>query len=80
MKFSSLLFAAAAAVGALATPVVNSTEHGLTLLSARAGTPSAEGNHGGYFYSWWTDNQGTAYYTNQNGGMMALQTDAWENG
>ncbi|KAH6903122.1 xylanase [Coprinopsis sp. MPI-PUGE-AT-0042] len=73
MKFSSLVVAAAAAIGALATPVVNSTEHGLTLLSARAGTPSSEGNHGGYFYSWWTDNQGTAYYTNQNGGAYNLQ-------
>ncbi|EAU87239.1 xylanase [Coprinopsis cinerea okayama7 len=72
MKFSSLFVAASAIIGALAVPATNATE-GLSLLEARAGTPSSEGRHDGYFYSWWTDNQGTAYYTNEAGGRYSLQ-------
>ncbi|KAF5314240.1 hypothetical protein D9619_011881 [Psilocybe cf. subviscida] len=72
MKFSlaSIVVVATGILGAFAAPSANSTE-----LSARAGTPSSEGWHNGYFYSWWTDNQGTAYYTNGNEypGQYSLQ-------
>lgn len=72
MKFSlaSIVVAATGVLGAFAAPSANSTE-----LSARAGTPSSEGWHNGYFYSWWTDNQGTAYYNNLNNypGQYSLQ-------
>ncbi|EAU83009.1 xylanase A [Coprinopsis cinerea okayama7 len=36
-------------------------------------TPSAEGRHDGYFYSWWTDGQGRAWYTNGPGGTFSIQ-------
>ncbi|TFK23048.1 hypothetical protein FA15DRAFT_746808 [Coprinopsis marcescibilis] len=35
-------------------------------------TPSSEGDHDGFFYSWWTDRGGNAWYTNQNGGQYTL--------
>ncbi|EAU82258.1 xylanase A [Coprinopsis cinerea okayama7 len=72
MKFLSLVFAVSSAVvGALAVPT--DASNSTSLLQARAGTPSSEGWHDNYFYSWWTDNQGTAYYTNQAGGQYSLQ-------
>ncbi|KAL0952278.1 hypothetical protein HGRIS_006568 [Hohenbuehelia grisea] len=71
VSFSTLLVTVTLAVGSLAVPA-NSTE-GFGLLQARAGTPSSEGTHSGFFYSWWTDNAGTATYTNGNGGQYSLQ-------
>jgi len=68
VSFKSFLVVAVAAAGSLAIPAANVTE-----LSARAGTPSSEGWNNGFFYSWWTDNQGTAYYNNQGGGQYNLQ-------
>ncbi|KAH6908640.1 xylanase A [Coprinopsis sp. MPI-PUGE-AT-0042] len=38
-----------------------------------AGTPSAQGIHDGYFYSWSTDNEGVAYYTNQDAGTYNVK-------
>jgi endo-1,4-beta-xylanase len=37
-----------------------------------AGTPSAQGVHNGYFYSWTTDNEGTAYYENKDAGTYSV--------
>ncbi|KAF5314442.1 hypothetical protein D9619_011875 [Psilocybe cf. subviscida] len=51
-----------------ATPYNNSAE-----LSNRASTPISEGWHNGYFYSWWADNQGTAYYANGDSGQYSVQ-------
>jgi endo-1,4-beta-xylanase len=75
VSFTHLVLAAAAVIGAAATPA-NVTERdteGLSLLQARAGTPSATGTHNGYYYSWWTDGAATAYYTNGNGGQYTIQ-------
>ena len=36
-------------------------------------TPSSTGNHGGYWYSFWTDNPNSVTYTNQNGGQFSVQ-------
>ncbi|KAF9038052.1 glycosyl hydrolases family 11-domain-containing protein, partial [Panaeolus papilionaceus] len=68
---SSLIVAAAAVSGALAMPT-NATE-GFGILEGRSGTPSATGTSNGYYYSWWTDNQGQATYTNGGGGQYSLQ-------
>ncbi|KAF6760913.1 family 11 glycosyl hydrolase [Ephemerocybe angulata] len=69
VTFKSLFFAVSAAVCALAAPGTN--------LTARAGTPSAEGTHDGFFYSWWTDNGAQATYTNGPKGQYTIQ---WGNG
>ena len=63
VSFSSLALGVAAAVGVVAHPT----------LEARAGTPSSTGTSNGYYYSWWTDNAGTAYYTNGQGGTYTLE-------
>jgi len=39
-------------------------------------TPSAEGTHNGYFYSWWTDGGGDATYTNLEGSRYTV---TWRN-
>ena len=72
------VLAATAIAGALAAPAFNEAD-GTTLLSARAGTPSSNGTHDGYYYSWWTDDQweGTAYYNNLPGGQYSLQWSGW---
>lgn len=63
VSFKSLLVAASAAVCAFAAPSAN--------LTARGGTPSSEGTHDGFFYSWWTDNGAQATYTNGPRGNYA---------
>ena len=72
VSFKSFVVAATAVAGALAAPAFNETE-GITMLSARAGTPSSAGTHDGYYYSWWTDGQGSATYNNLGGGQYSLQ-------
>ncbi|KAL0961044.1 hypothetical protein HGRIS_006033 [Hohenbuehelia grisea] len=72
VSFSTLLVTVTAAIGAAALPPTNATE-GIGLLQARAGTPSATGTSGGFYYSWWTDGAATATYTNGNGGQYSLQ-------
>lgn len=72
MKLSSFVFAAAALVSGVFAAPSASSESGVQELEARAGTPSSAGTHSGFYYSWWTDNQGTAYYTNENGGTYSL--------
>ncbi|KAF9459224.1 xylanase A [Collybia nuda] len=71
VSFSALLVTLTAAIGSLAVPT-NSTG-AAELLQARGGTPSSQGTHSGYFYSWWTDNAAQATYTNLNGGQYSLQ-------
>ena len=68
VSFTTIITAAVAATGALAAPVADAStdfaERSLSVLTARAGTPSSQGTHNGCFYSWWTDNGATATYTN----------------
>ncbi|KAJ2925433.1 hypothetical protein H1R20_g11726, partial [Candolleomyces eurysporus] len=70
VSFTSLFVAVSAALGALAVPTG-------TNLTTRAGTPSSEGTHDGFFYSWWTDNGATATYTN---GPKGQYTISWGTG
>ncbi|KAF2834335.1 glycoside hydrolase family 11 protein [Patellaria atrata CBS 101060] len=70
--FSSLLVAALAATGAIASPTANTGE-----LSKRQNTPNGEGTHDGFFYSWWSDGGAPATYTNLAGGSYEVR---WQNG
>ena len=56
VSFTALFVVVSTAICALANAAPNVT--------ARAGTPSSEGTHDGFFYSWWTDNGAQATYTN----------------
>ena len=68
------LFSSLACIVALVSSVIAAPSAEASVeLEARAGTPSSAGTHSGYYYSWWTDNRGTAYYTNENGGTYSLQ-------
>ncbi|KAL2142945.1 hypothetical protein VTI28DRAFT_524 [Corynascus sepedonium] len=81
VSFKALLLGA---VGALSFPF-NATElseahargeNVTELLMARGGTPSQTGYHGGYYFSFWTDNGGTVNYWNGNNGNYGVQ---WQN-
>lgn len=67
MTFSSLLLIAVAAIAGVEAFPFNVTE-----LSPRSGTPSATGTNNGYYYSWWTDGNADATYTNGAGGEYSL--------
>ncbi|PPR00399.1 hypothetical protein CVT24_004477 [Panaeolus cyanescens] len=73
VSFTSLFIAVSAALAAYAEPIAAPATFNTTLLSARGGTPSSEGYHDGYFYSWWTDNGAQATYTNGPGGQYSIQ-------
>ena len=84
VSFKSLLVGALGAVGALAFPL-NTTElseahargeNVTALLMARGGTPSQTGYHGGYYFSFWTDNGGTVNYWNGDNGNYGVN---WQN-
>ncbi|KAF4965822.1 hypothetical protein FSARC_6415 [Fusarium sarcochroum] len=68
VSFSYLLAAVSAFTSVLAIPAGNAAE--TVELSKR--TPSSTGTHGGYYYSFWTDNQNSVTYTNQNGGQFSV--------
>ncbi|KAI4735147.1 endo-1,4-beta-xylanase 1 [Aureobasidium sp. EXF-12298] len=80
VSFKSLFCAVLAATTALAAPFDLLTEEvddgNSTLLSKSAGTPSAEGTHNGYFYSWWTDGGGNAQFTLGEGNRYSV---SWQN-
>ncbi|KAG9587908.1 beta-1,4-xylanase precursor, partial [Aureobasidium melanogenum] len=80
VSFKSFFCALMAATSVLAAPFDFLTEEvddgNSTLLSKRAGTPSAEGTHNGYFYSWWTDGGGNAQFTLGEGSRYSVQ---WQN-
>jgi endo-1,4-beta-xylanase len=72
----SLALVLSAAVGTLASPVANpvpavfiDTED----LVKRGGTQSSTGNDGGYYYSFWTDNQAYVLYDNEGGGQYRVR-------
>ena len=80
VSFRSLLLAAAACTTALSYPFDflheqddgNSTE----VLEKRQVTPNSEGQHNGYFYSWWSDGGGQVTYTMLEGSRYQV---SWRN-
>jgi endo-1,4-beta-xylanase len=80
VSFKSFFCALMAATTVMAAPFDFLTEQAddgnSTLLSKRAGTPSAEGTHNGYFYSWWTDGGGNAQFTLGEGSRYSV---SWQN-
>jgi endo-1,4-beta-xylanase len=63
VSFKSLFVAAlAATTSVLALPTNETTAHEL----------ESRDTNGGYYYSWWTDGQAHATYTNGNGGRYTI--------
>ncbi|KAH8596631.1 glycosyl hydrolases family 11-domain-containing protein, partial [Bisporella sp. PMI_857] len=76
VSFSSIVLAVSAlATRVLAAPTELSPRAGFSLpaLEARAGTPSATGTNNGFYFSWWTDGQAQATYTNGPAGNYQVQ-------
>ena len=65
VNFSPLLAAVAAISGVCSAAPTKE-------LSTRS-TPSSTGTHNGYYYSFWTDGQGSVTYTNGAGGSYSVQ-------
>ncbi|EDU43617.1 endo-1,4-beta-xylanase B precursor [Pyrenophora tritici-repentis Pt-1C-BFP] len=80
VSFKSLLLAAVATTSVLAAPfdflVERDGGNATALLEKRQSTPSSEGYHNGYFYSWWTDGGGSAQYTMGEGSKYSV---TWRN-
>ncbi|USP80281.1 glycoside hydrolase family 11 protein [Curvularia clavata] len=80
VSFKSLLLAAVATTSVLAAPFDFLAErddgNATALLEKRQSTPSSEGYHNGYFYSWWTDGGGSAQYTMGEGSKYSV---TWRN-
>jgi endo-1,4-beta-xylanase len=72
VRLASLLAGAAALSRAAAMPFDFNTTEAAELV-ARAGTASGTGWSNGYYYSFWTDNAGTVYYTNGAAGQYSVQ-------
>jgi endo-1,4-beta-xylanase len=70
VNFSSLLLAASAAVGAVAAP---GELPGMNINKRQTLTSSATGTHNGYYFSFWTDGQGSVQYTNEAGGQYSAR-------
>ncbi|RSL56629.1 Endo-1,4-beta-xylanase B [Fusarium euwallaceae] len=69
VSFSYLLAAVSAFTSVLAVPTADTSENPAAL-SKR--TTSSTGTHGGFYYSFWTDNPNTVTYTNQNAGKFSV--------
>ncbi|WYZ37746.1 hypothetical protein EsH8_II_001252 [Colletotrichum jinshuiense] len=74
-SFASIFTATLAAVGALAAPAADPAM--TTDLIKRQSTPSSQGTHNGYFYSWWTDGASPVTYTNGAAGAYSV---TWKSG
>jgi endo-1,4-beta-xylanase len=66
VSFKSALLALSALTSVFALPTAEDKE-----IIKR--TPSSTGTHGGYYYSFWTDNANSVTYTNTNGGSFNVQ-------
>lgn len=76
VSFKTLTLSVLAASGALAAPAdISSVEP--SSLDKRQSTPSSQGTHDGFFYSWWSDGASPATYTNLAGGAYSI---SWESG
>lgn len=70
VSFTSLFLAAAATVsGVLSAPTALAVRAPGELV---ARTASSTGTSGGYYYSFWTDNESTVTYTNGNAGQYSV--------
>lgn len=78
VSFKSFFCALMAATSVLAAPFDFLTDEvdGNATLAKRQSTPSAEGTHSGYFYSWWTDGGGSAQFTLGEGSRYSVK---WTN-
>ncbi|KAI5204769.1 endo-1,4-beta-xylanase 1 [Aureobasidium subglaciale] len=79
VSFKNIFCALLAATTALAAPfdfLTEDVEDGNSTLVKRQSTPSAEGTHNGYFYSWWTDGGGSAQFTLGEGSRYSVK---WTN-
>ncbi|GKT46591.1 endo-1,4-beta-xylanase 1 [Colletotrichum spaethianum] len=74
-SFASIFTVTLAAVGSLAAPTNEPVTR--TDLIKRQSTPSSQGTHNSYFYSWWTDGASPVTYTNGAGGSYSVQ---WQSG
>lgn len=70
MGFSSLLVAASALSGALASAAPK--YGGMLELAKRQSVEPGTGTHDGFFYSFWTDGGGDVTYTNGEGGSYSF--------
>ncbi|KAG2017220.1 xylanase A [Coprinopsis cinerea AmutBmut pab1-1] len=75
MKVAPFIALTCVVASALATPypLTSAQVH-----SSNVGTPNSEGQHDGFFYSWWSDTGATANYTNEAGGRFSVNW--WRNG
>ncbi|THZ20465.1 endo-1,4-beta-xylanase 1 [Aureobasidium pullulans] len=78
VSFKSFFCALMAATSVLSAPFDFLTDEvdGNATLAKRQSTPSAEGTHNGYFYSWWTDGGGSAQFTLGEGSRYSVK---WTN-
>jgi hypothetical protein len=65
VSFRSLLLAT---TGALALPFTETHARDEALITSRAGTPNGAGEHGGFYYNFWSDGAGTINYQNKDNG------------
>jgi endo-1,4-beta-xylanase len=65
VSFRSLLLAA---TGVLALPFTETHARDAALLASRAGTQNQAGEHGGFYYYFWSDGVGTIDYQNKDNG------------
>jgi endo-1,4-beta-xylanase len=72
VSFSSLIFGLSAIAGAFALPGDPHTE----LLKRQTITTSQTGTNNGFYYSFWTNGDGTVSYTNGNAGEYSV---TWSN-
>ena len=79
VAFSSILLALGSATAALASPlslILDAEARGESANLTARGTPAGTGTNNGFFYSFWTDGQGSVTYNNGAAGSYDVQ---WSN-